>query len=64
MNKALAEFLANGGQITQLPSGVPSDTNSCMNCKGQFPTEPLTLQGTIRRCRKCVERRNNFRSKR
>lgn len=64
MNKAVEEFLAAGGTITQLPSGVPSDTNSCMNCKGYFPAEELTLQGTIRRCKKCVERRNKFRSKR
>ena len=38
MNDALKEFLANGGEIQQLPSNVPRDLNVCLNCKNLFPT--------------------------
>ena len=42
MNDALKEFLANGGEIQQLPSNVPRDLNVCLNCKNLFPTAEKT----------------------
>ena len=36
MNEAVKKFLEEGGQITQIPFGVPRDMHTCMNCKGLF----------------------------
>ena len=63
MNDALKEFLANGGEIQQLPSNVPRDLNVCLNCKNLFPTAELT-KGSQRRCKKCFERHTKFKTSR
>ena len=63
-NDALEEYLREGGKITQIEYGVARDLNMCMNCKGNYPMYELRLQGSVRRCRKCRQRRSELISKR
>ena len=63
-NDALEEYLREGGKITQIEYGVARDLNMCMNCKGNYPMYELKLQGSVRRCRKCRQRRSELISKR
>ncbi len=63
MNEAVKKFLEEGGQITQIPFGVPRDMQVCMNCKGLFETKQLT-KGITRRCQKCHQRHTSFKERR
>ena len=63
-NDALEAYLREGGKITQIEYGVARDINICMNCKGTYPTHDLKIQGSVRRCRKCRQRRSELISKR
>lgn len=62
MNEAVKKFLEEGGKIQQLEYGVKRDLNTCMNCKGYFPMKELT-KGIKRRCKKCVEKQTEFRTR-
>ncbi len=63
MNEAVKKFLEEGGQITQIPFGVPRDMNTCMNCKGLFENKELT-KGVTRRCKTCHQRHTGFKESR
>jgi len=55
MNEAVKKFLDEGGEITQIPFGVPRDMNVCMNCKGLFETKVMS-KGIRRKCPTCQKR--------